>query len=34
VYQSLHNFLDQIASQPYSSALISQHVEHLKAYIK
>ncbi|WP_055010600.1 alpha-xenorhabdolysin family binary toxin subunit B [Pseudomonas caricapapayae] len=34
VYQSLYNFLDQIASQPDSSALISQHVEHLKAYIK
>ncbi|MFH7416713.1 alpha-xenorhabdolysin family binary toxin subunit B, partial [Pseudomonas syringae group genomosp. 7] len=34
VYQSLHNFLDQIASHPDSSALISQHVEHLKAYIK
>ncbi|KPB78892.1 MULTISPECIES: alpha-xenorhabdolysin family binary toxin subunit B [Pseudomonas syringae group] len=34
VYQSFYNFLDQINSQDDSSAKISQHVEHLKTYIK
>ncbi|WP_457792880.1 alpha-xenorhabdolysin family binary toxin subunit B [Pseudomonas syringae] len=34
VYQSLYNFLEQITQQDDSSAKISQHVEHLKTYIK
>ncbi|KPB23193.1 Uncharacterized protein ALO61_03314 [Pseudomonas savastanoi pv. nerii] len=34
VYQSLYHFLDQITSPGDASALISQHVEQLKTYIK
>ncbi|EPM57971.1 binary cytotoxin component [Pseudomonas syringae pv. actinidiae ICMP 19071] len=34
VYQSLYNFLDQINLPNDYSASISQHVEHLKTYIK
>lgn len=34
VYQSFYNFLEQITQQDDSSAKISQHVEHLKTYIK
>ncbi|EFW81583.1 alpha-xenorhabdolysin family binary toxin subunit B [Pseudomonas savastanoi] len=34
VYQSLYHFVDQITSPGDASALISQHVEQLKTYIK